>query len=422
MGDLPYVDAYDVNTPGIMLLHWGWGMLAGFTDGAFLGLALGLSTLAVFGALWALRDEVPPEALLLGLFVGLWAFTRITPWDRGQRELFQGVLLLAAIGLRARPLAAGLLAGAAVTIKIAVLPVIWLVWMTWIVEQVRARRPGAVRDTLLSFAGFVVAPAGVFVWLYAVGALEAFLGIQQTYLPLHNQVLRVPALEALAKPLPIAVLTLGIVTAIRGPRVLAAALLGNIAIYLYQAHGWTYHLQIAVPLMAPAAALAARDLPARVPVGAALVAAIPVVMMLHYDLTDGRTRATRVDDHWDYPAHLEVAAYLKTHGPPTDRVLTNNDEHQLLYLARRRAATPFLYGFLFSESHPEPRLKQLGFARYSKVVARGPEWVVWNTTPYAPELDSLEANRALATWIARNCHLERRIRSYLVHRCRTVGP
>ncbi|MFT7623446.1 MAG: hypothetical protein ACI9WU_002629, partial [Myxococcota bacterium] len=357
VGELPYVDAYDVNTPGIMLLHFGWGSLAGFTDPAFLSLALGLSTLCLLGAgLTLLRPgltatsvpkaavptaAVPTAAVVLGMAVGIWAFTQITPWDRGQRELFQGVLLLAAMGsARRSPLVAGALAGMAFTLKLAILPVLWVVWMAWLWDMSRQNTPHAVRRTVASFVGFVIPVVSVFAWLWQVDALDAFMDIMNTYLPLHNQVLRVAWTDAMAQPLPIAVLVLGIAAAATGHRVLGAALLGNIAIYLYQRHGWTYHLNISVPLMAPAAALVASHLPTRFVLPAALLPAIFAVLTVHYDLGDGLVRAEQIDDHWRYSAHVAVAEYLQANGTAADRVLTNNDEQQLLYMARRRAATP----------------------------------------------------------------------------------
>ncbi len=311
-----------------------------------------------------------------------------------------------------------LLAGCATTLKIAVLPVIWLVWMAWLFPlfKQRGNRAG-VKASLTSFAGFLIPLVAVVGWLYWYDALGAYLEIQRTYLPLHRTVLTVPWTEALGQTLPIVLLGLGVWTAIKGPRVAAAVHLGAIAIFLLQRHGWTYHLHVAVPLVMPTVALAAAAIPKRALLPLAAVPLLLATSTTVYDHGTGLQRGVHVDAHWNFPAHQAVAEYLRQNSLPTDRVLTNNDEQQLLYMARRRAATPFLYGFLFSESHPEPVLRQLAFARYTLVNARRPRWVVWNTTPHSPELDSLAANPALRAWIGANCTPAVQIEPYAIYRC-----
>jgi len=419
VGDMPYRECFDVNTPGVMILHWAWGVLTAFEDAAFHSLTVTLSTLSLVGGAWWLRDRVPREALLLGLAVAIWAFVGITPWDRGQRELFQGFFLLGAFALIGRhPLVAGGLAGCATTIKIAVLPVVWLCWMAWMIPTFKERgtREG-LKASLWSFAGFLVPLGAVVGWLYAYEALAPFLQIQTTYLPLHRTVLTVPVTEALAKTLPLFLVGLGIAALVHRTWALAALHLGAVAIFVGQRHGWTYHMHMAIPFVLPTVALLAARIPKRAFLPLIAVPLVLATLTTVYDHGRGMTRAERVDDHWDYPAHEKVAEYLREHSLPTDRVLTNNDEQQLLYMARRRSATPFVYGFLFSESNPEPVLRNLGFARYTMVVARRPGWVVWNMHPYSPELDSLEANPSLFAWVRSNCRLDAEIEPYAVYRC-----
>ena len=449
-GVVPYRDTFDLNTPGIILVHWVWGAVAGFDDSAWLGLVMGLSTLALCGVAVGpgLRRRVSTPAVLVGVAAGIWAFVVITPWDRGQRELLQGVLHLAAFGAGARAARAGstrravlsaglagLLGGAVVTIKITGAAVVWLCWAGWLFELFReqrlAGRPGLRRALWASGAsmvGLALPVIGVLVWLYAVGAWEAFWATQLTYLPLHGTLLTVPWTEAMQDRLPIVLGLLGLASLVVGRRggplrVLGLVHLGALTLYLGQQHGWTYHLHIAIPLVAPTVALlVARVPPLRRELPAVALAAVPLALAALttiYDHGPGLVRGDHVDDHWSHPAHIAVADWLQTYGHPTDRVLTNADEHQLLLYARRRPATPFLYGFYCSESHAEPALQKLAMIRLQMVTLDPPEWVVWNTASYSPELDGLHANPLLRAWIMSHCAevFEAAEEPYRVWRC-----
>jgi hypothetical protein len=127
-----------------------------------------------------------------------------------------------------------------------------------------------------------------------------------------------------------------------------------------------------------------------------------------------------VDSHWDFDAHQKVAAFLREKGPESDRVLTNNDEQQLLYMARRRGATRCLYSFMCSEAETIPLFQKLSRERLEQLRARPPQWVVWNTHPYAKESDTLMANPRLAQWIAGHCQEREPMAPYRVWRCNAL--
>jgi hypothetical protein len=185
---------------------------------------------------------------------------------------------------------------------------------------------------------------------------------------------------------------------------LGVAMLMTVALYLGQAQGWTYHLHLALPLVAPAVALTANSIErTALLAGGSAVMLILAAMGVKYDLTDGLHRGIQVDEHWNHASMVTVANHIRNNGPADDRVLTNNTEHQLLLLAQRRVATPFLYGWVASESHPEPELQALGVLRASAAAVHNTHWVVWNTRPYKPDLDSWEQNPILALWIRNHC-------------------
>ncbi len=461
-GVMPYRDSFEFNTPGVVLWHWLLSQVVGLSDAAFIGATVTASGLSlVVAALW-LRRRVPPPELALGLAAGLLAFVTITPWDRGQRELWQGLFfglaLLAGGAAVNRPRVAGVLlatlsglfAGVAVSFKWPYLLVVWTVWFTWLWLSAKRRLPGAVGPIGLglgSFAGFGLATAGWVLWLVGNDALDAFAGIQALVLPLHAGQWSLGLLELLSGRWPLGLLALIVVALVAVTRRTAAAtthvaatmtltlaLIGSLLLYLLQRKGWTYHLHGAVPFVAPLTALVwARLAPpqanstrtiaplAATALSLAAATALYGASLVRYDLGPGLTRAHEVGGHWNHDA-MQAAAAMIQKSPATDTVLTNDDELQLLVLAGRKAATPFIYGFLASESHPSPEIRRLAIQRVDAMHRHPPGWVAWNTTPYRPELDALEANPALASLIRTSCReLLESPAPYRLFRCTGLG-
>ena len=449
-GDVPYRDSFEFNTPGIILLHYGFASLFGFSDLPFLLFAVLVSALSVAGGAFALRRRCAILPIAFGVAVATWAFVGVTPWDRGQRELFQGVLLLAAFGLgssagraerRGRGVGlaglGGLCAGAAISLKLTAGLLVMGLFLFFVLHVRRAARTVWLERALAAAMGAMVPLVAVTLWLLVSGAAQGFVEAQRLYLPLHGGLLTVPISDAMAKTLPQALLALGVavlaVAAVVRERPAARALwplgfviLSSVALYLLQRHGWTYHLHTALPALGVATALAADELSQRLAPrrGAWVVAGAAAALLgqsavnVRYDAGPGLVRAEHVGEHWNHGSHAAVAAYLRAHGEASDRVLTNNDEHQLLLMAQRRAATPYLYGFLASESHPREVLRTLGLERVRLLERRPARWVVWNDRPYRPELDTLDRNPELKSWIATRCTLDIEVEPYRVWRCR----
>jgi hypothetical protein len=450
VGEVPYRDALEFNSPGIIFLHWTVGALAGFSDGVFLLFTLLVSTLAAWTPLINKHLHRNPSAWLAAMVATLWAYGAITPWDRGQRELFQGIFLLAAFGLgvwvqkshsdqvrRGCHVGIGVLMGAAVTIKITIAALIVPIVVVWLTaERLRNQRPlkhcFATAGWIMLGVGFPV--AAILLWIQTIGAWDGFWWTQWQYLPIHRDQIAVSLPEAMSKPLPWVVLLTGIsalaVTFIQRSNklfsllILGSALVGSVALYLLQGKGWTYHLHIALPLLGLTVGLLVQhSLPpngctARLAVWLGSLAVLVVVAgNTHYDHREGLVRGEHVGSHWNYPAHQQVATLLQSEGAPSDRVLVNNDEQQLLAMAQRRSATWCMYGFLCSESQPKPFLASLGLQRAAQVNDRAPDWVVWNDRPYRPALDELSANPLIEAWITRRCSLRTTIPPYRVWRC-----
>src|SRR5215472_10534013 len=159
-GAVPYRDLFDMNFPGVYLVHLAALRLLGPGDGAFRAFDLGLLTLACAGAAYALR---PFGAWAGGVVASLFWLYHVAggAWRTGQRDLVLCVplswMLASAVAFAgsARPgalAAAGLALGVAVWIKpYAVLWSPLLLPLAWAARR-RARALG-----LLAVA--VAAPA-----------------------------------------------------------------------------------------------------------------------------------------------------------------------------------------------------------------------------------------------------------------------
>jgi hypothetical protein len=204
-GGVPYRDAFDMNLPGVYLLHMAVLRVGGAGDVAWrlfdLGwLAATCGVLAVYcrrvGEGWG-----PAAAALLFAVYHLSGGA----WHAGQRDYLLGLfLLLGAWGVargteQPGPGAfawGGLALGAAMTIK----PHAALYWIVCAAVAARDRSrtisPGRAAGLVLA-AGLVV-PAAVFGWLAWRGGLGPFLDIVNGYVvPLYSRVGRVIVWRAL---------------------------------------------------------------------------------------------------------------------------------------------------------------------------------------------------------------------------------
>ncbi|HEY7434604.1 MAG TPA: glycosyltransferase family 39 protein, partial [Methylomirabilota bacterium] len=262
-GGVPYRDAFDMNLPGVYLLHLAVLRVGGPGDLAWR--LFDLAWLAVTGALlWAYCRPMS-DAVAAGAGAVLFGLYHLSggPWRAGQRDFLLCLFLLAgaygvARGLeqpdgRLALLAGGLALGAGMTVK----PHAGLFWLlcaavaaaaTW-----RAGRSAWLPATLVLGGGLVV-PALVFGWLAGRGGLAPFLAILTGYvLPLYSQVGRVSVIGAMrwhawgraTFGLLAALGLLGLRAAAGwSPRLVLAALgaLYGAVHFALQGKGWEYHL------------------------------------------------------------------------------------------------------------------------------------------------------------------------------------
>ncbi len=391
-GAVPYRDAFDMNLPGVYLIHWAVLSIAGAGD---LGWRLfDLAWLAaICGLLFAYeralgdRGAAGAAALLFGLY-----HLSGGAWRAGQRDFLLCLFLLGGAWGVARsrehggalgPLVlAGLALGAGMTVK----PQAGLYWL----GCAAAAAWGAWRESrsALASAGTVLGagllvPALVFGWLQWRGGLGPFVAILIGYVvPLYSHVGRVGVWQALGWyrygwtlwPL---LAALGLL-ALLGPAPEGSgarrglSLLGVVYGWLHfslQGKGWEYHLYpLALFLCALLPfALARPRLGSRrvAPAVLALRRPAALVVSIAVIVTLGIKGVDTVDAPWIAAKARRVAAVSRDLAPlvpPGDTVqvmdVTEGGVHALLRLGLRQP-TRFIYDFHFFHDQADRRIKAL---------------------------------------------------------------
>jgi 4-amino-4-deoxy-L-arabinose transferase-like glycosyltransferase len=415
-GAVPYRDAFDMNLPGVYLIHRAVLLVAGpgdlpwrVFDLAWLAATCGL--LIVYGRSLGDGRAAAAGALLFALY-----HLSGGAWRVGQRDFLLCVFLLGgALGVARsleeggalRPLVwAGLALGAGMTVKPQA-GLYWILcaaaaaWGAWRVNRSVPASAGVVLG-----AGLLV-PAVVFGWLGWRGGLGAFGAVVTGYvLPLYSHVGRVPVWQAfswyrlgyLLWSLLGAVGLLALLGAApegTGARK-ALALLGVGYGWLHfslQGKGWEYHLY---PLafflcaLAPFALARAGSRPALVLVrrrAVALVVFVAAVVTLGYKGVDA------LDADWIAEKSRRVAALSSdlarlVPAGATVQVMdvTEGGLHALLRLGVRQP-TRFLYDFHFFHDQADPRIKALQREFVAGLEAGQPAAIVvmrdtWNRPGY----------------------------------------
>lgn len=378
-GAVPYRDLFDMNFPGVYLLHLlvvstlGPGDLAWrLFDLTWLAAwALGA---AAFAAPWG-RPAAAAAAGLLALYhLGGGA------WQAGQRDFLLGpFLILGALGVarwmesrRCGSLAwGGLALGAALTIKPHTVVLAAALAMMIVVTAWRAGE--GVAGPLASFAtGATVAPLAVVGWLAVAGALPAWRAIVIDYLvPLYSRLGR-PADWAVYRPyawLPIAagvLLSVGSALAagrFGGRRAVAAlGVLYGVVHFVGQGKGWEYHLY---PLATFGIVTMVAGLPVAIrhrrrPASILLLVSVALTLALLGDKARAVGLAGWERDKADGARRL--AAELAPMLAPGDTVqvfdTTAGGVHALLRLGAR-GPTRFLYDFHFFHDPGHPTIAAL---------------------------------------------------------------
>ena len=415
-GAVPYRDLFDMNFPGVYLLHLAALKLFGAGDAGW----------RAFDLVWLAATSLAAAALAApwgrlaaagaGLFMAAYHLAA-GAWQTGQRDfLLCPFLLLAALavarwaerpGQGASLAWGGLALGVGITVKPhAVLLAAALLVLVAVVARRRglleserasngappaARRPAAcsVAAPLGIFAAAIIVPSlAVVAWLAAVGALPAWYDIVLRYL--------VPLYSRLGRPdrwtfyrwhvwLPIAAgVTLSLGSALAGRRfstrhaVVTVGLGYGIVHFFGQGKGWEYHLY---PLAAFAAVALFAEMPRLVEAGR--VAAVPLLACIVAAAAMLGIKGVEASDAvWIAAKERRVSALvadLDGRIAPEDFVqVLDTTEAGVHALLRLHAVQPtrFIYDFHFYHDVQTPMIRRLRDEFLTSFDARPPKFVV----------------------------------------------
>jgi hypothetical protein len=395
-GAVPYRDVFDMNFPGVYLLHL---LVIG---------TLGAGDLAwrLFDLLWLAAAAVAVAAfawpwgpLAAGTAAGLFALYHLAggAWQAGQRDFLLCPFLLAgALGVarwiesRRRGALAwgGLALGASLTLKPQT--VVLVAALGTMVAVVAWRTGRGVTAALAPFAvGAAVAPLAVAGWLAAAGALPAWRAIVFDYLiPLYSRLGRTTdwSIYRGAVWIPIAAGVLlsasGALAAGRfGARHLVAGLgvIYGVLHFIGQGKGWEYHLY---PLAAFAMVLLVAEVPPAMvrlqrPVAVPLLAsaALAVAMLADKAAAVGAAEWERAKAEHAGTLAAELAPRL---GPDDTVQILDTSGGGIHALLRLGVAEPtrFLYDFHFFHDIRDPMIRALRAELVHGLDARPPALIV----------------------------------------------
>jgi hypothetical protein len=395
-GAVPYRDIFDMNVPGVYLLHLGVIRMLGEGDRAWriFDLAwLGLTSAALFGFSRRMGDAWSGLGAAL-LFV-LYHLSG-GAWRAGQRDFLLALFLVLAAWGAARAwesggahvplLWGGLAAGTGVMIK----PQAALFWIACAaVAAAGARRSGALRALALWCAAGLAVPAAIMGWLAWRGGAGAFLAIATGYvLPLYSRVGRVSVWEGVrwhvyGWQIWSCLIVLGLLGifvrhqklyGVRRWLALAGAVYGLLH-FAIQGKGWEYQLY---PLAVFLCALASVPLAARTErahAGRISHALASVVLVITIALL-GVKGVEAADARWIADKEARVSSLARDLAGlvgPGDTVqvmdVTEGGIHALLRLHVRQP-TRFLYDFHFFHDEQDPRIQALR-AEFARDLERG---------------------------------------------------
>jgi hypothetical protein len=396
-GSAPYRDLFDMNLPGVYLLHLAVVALLGTGDAAWRAfdlawLGLGALAIGAFAGRWGAVAGAGAALLFAAQHLAGGA------WNAGQRDFLLCPFLVAGALAVARwvegrggvqGLAAGGLAlGAGATIKPHALA--FAAALAIVVAGASLRRgAGASRAVATFLMAAALVPLGVVAWVGALGGWPAWRDIIVDYLvPLYSRLGR-PARwgyhgwEVWA---PIAgVVAVGLITAALGHRLGPRHLVGGLGVaygiahYAGQGKGWAYHLY---PFAAFAACLGFAEVRALAASSRWLVAVAVSGALALGALQFAARGAEAAQAPWIRAAEQRVASLVAdlrplVAGGGTVQVLDTTDGgiHALLRLGIRQP-TRFIYDFHFFHDTSSPTIRRLREEFERDLAARPPRAIV----------------------------------------------
>jgi len=436
-GAVPYRGLYDMNFPGVYLVHMLGLVLFGPSDAGFraldllllAGTAVGIAVaLARFGR-WAQAFGV----------IGFWVYHLAAgPLNAGERDFILCLPLVwmtvAAFAYitRGQPLMlglAGLGLGTAVCIKpLALLLTPALVALLW-------RHPAGarVRAACSLALGFTIPAAGVAAWLAATGGLTAFIDVVEHF-PWYGRLARAPLselMEGQRAPRRVAPWALGGLGALKWAgqldtrgAILAAGVVYGVVHYIVQAKGWEYQLYPAVLF---AVMLGAAGLGVALRTDQHLLIVTLLTIFLVNMATFGVKGFQGLEDYRQYWARARAVASALApilEGGRTVQVLDSGRGghvgHRVLYLLRARQPTRFIYDFHLFHDVASPWAQKLQGEFMEGLRARPPAAIVLfeKSWPGRSDYERLNQFPALAAWLKSGYRLAHEGEGYRIYEAR----
>jgi hypothetical protein len=406
-GAVPYRDLFDMNFPGVYLVHLAVLRTLGASDLAWrvfdlAWLMLTSLTVAELAMPWGGLAAAGGALFFAAYHVGGGA------WQAGQRDfMLCPFLLLAALGVAlwgerrnwAMLVVGGLALGAGTTIKPHVV-IFGLVLVLLLLLAPRQSPRARWMAAVILVASMTIVPLGVLAWLGAIGALEPWREIVTHYLvPFYSRLGRSAAWTVyrwLLWPVVAVVLALSIGHALARRRlsfrhaVVLAGLGYGLLHYAGQGKGWEYHLY---PLAAFAGVLLFSEVAAVARARAALVGAPLLAGLAFIVALLGTTGAMTVRAEWIWDKERVVRLLtwdLQQRVQPGDTVqvldTTDGGVHALLRVGVTQP-TRFLYDFHFFHDTEQPAIRALRAEFVSALEVRPPRYIVvmrhgWPTGGY----------------------------------------
>jgi hypothetical protein len=423
-GDVPYRDLYDINQPGVYVLHLALLRTLGAADGAWrvfdlAWLAATAGTLALLAAPWGAVAATGAALAFAAYHLAGGA------WQAGQRDYLMCVFLVAgALGvvrwLERRGgawslVGAGLALGAAVGLKPYAVLFSGALGVVVLVAVVRRREVAeGIRSIAAYGAGTLAVPVALGTWLAAAGALRAWADVVFGYaLPVYGHLGR-------SAPwfghrwlgwIPLGLAALGaLVAAVLTRRADARHLVGAVGIvygivhYVGQAKGSEYHLY---PLATFVCLLAFSVLTptlttARSWLTVTCTVALAATLVL---LTIKGLEASEAPWIWDKERRVRVLVDDLSRGlAPGDTVqvldIADGGLHALLRL-RVRQPTRFLYDVFFFHEADRPVVRAMRAEFIAALEARPPRFIVLMSGWPSGNYDRIRYFPALAELLAR---------------------
>lgn len=475
-GDRLYTDLREVNGPLTHLVHRLFLWLGGADVHVFRSLDLLVSGLVYAGIgglvprMLDARGERPPALISAAVALVLLGaqYLGYLGWDLAQRESFATWFVLIGVAVSALPhrgVGAPALAGAAVTVACFGKPTMGA-YVPLLALAVAVQAPRVKR--LLAFAAGALGSCALVLLATQIWLGDPWRGLRLTLIEapaLYAELFRRGVLETLTLPWLSTPMTIGAAASVLAlvalslrwwpPRFVGLALapLAGIVALAVQGKGYPYHAHpitaaawfclVIVVFQLHARALAIASPGARP--AAVVLALLTLALVFHGRWALGRSphyfrrdvawaaragadersaaRLAHAEDHDFHPrAMAEAAAWLDAHTAETDRVQIYGTDPLVLFWARRRSATPYLYEYDLDvghalagaiarrgEQHPKTEaIRAMGVRHGADALARlsrapAAAFVLFDGSPFMTQPSAIEdlqsAQPELAAWL-----------------------